>query len=78
MRPPRHYVRGPGGESQSVEAAWGGDGNLSRYIGGSLPVGEGWDGFAAEGGCPSAAAPPGDEVEALKVELKGIRDAFLR
>lgn len=69
---------GPGGESQSVEAAWGGDGNLSRYIGGSLPVGEGWDGFAAEGGCPSAAAPPGDEVEALKVELKGIRDAFLR
>jgi hypothetical protein len=69
---------GEGSRSESVEAAWLEDGSLARYIGGSLPVGDSWDGFAAERGCPSAAAPPPAEVEALTAELLRLRGAFFR
>lgn len=67
-----------GYRSQSVEAHWGADGRIERYIGGSLPVGEAWDGFAAGRGCPGASAPAPAEVEALTAELLRMRGAFFR
>ena len=64
------------GVSQSVEVAWAGDGSLARYIASSPQGTRDWDGF--EDAACGSGAPPVDEAKALRVELQGIREAFLR
>jgi hypothetical protein len=64
------------GDSPTVEVTWAGDGSLARYIFSSPQGLRDWDGF--EGAACGSGAPPSDEVEALRAELQGIRDAFLR
>ena len=65
---------------ERVEAQWLDDGSLARYLASTPQGSKSWDGFLATTAarCEKGDAPPADEVEALKAELRRFREAFLR